>query len=224
MNRSFAAVALAALAVASGCAGDTHDAARLDTKQFVADVAAFENQPSERTWQPLRIALVRFPPNAAVESTVVEALAGEPVSERVLDAAAVDLATADWPGAIKWVRQYNVTARTSTSPHARDATRTTARLAWLLLALRPSYAKDQVDLTHADLRDAAPFVGQAMNLTNVDFSGTSLSGGTWRGANVGGALFSSASIAGVLRCANCSFGNVRYPGVVTLVGGQWAPH
>jgi uncharacterized protein YjbI with pentapeptide repeats len=170
----------------------------------------------------LRIALLTTPPNVAVESSLVEVLAEAPVSDRVLDAAAVDLATADWPGAMKWIRQYNVAARTEASARGRGAASVTARLAWLMLALRPSYAKDPVDLTHADLRDPAPFVGQAMNLTNVDFSGAVLSGGTWRGANVGGAQFSAVSIGGTLRCANCTFGNVRYPGVLMLAGGQWA--
>ena len=53
--------------------------------------------------------------------------------------------------------------------------------------------------------------------------GAALAGGTWRGTNVGGAQFASASIEGPLRCANCTFGSVRYPGVVTLAAGQWAP-
>lgn len=172
----------------------------------------------------MRGPLLQTPPNAAVVSTAVEALAATSVPERVLDAAAVDLATADWPGAIKFARQYNVAARTDGSAHGRRTVSATARLAWLLLALRPSYAKDSVDLTHADLRDGAGFVGQAMNLTNVDFSGASLAGATWRNANVGGANFASASITGMLRCADCTFGNVRYPGVLTLAGGQWSPH
>jgi hypothetical protein len=221
-RQSLTAIALAALIAAVGCGRTTRDAERFDTRQFVADVAAFQDRPSEQTWEPLRIALLTTPAKVAVESSLVEVLAEAPVSERVLDAAAVDLATADWPGAMKWVRQYNVAARTQTSARGRGAASATARLAWLLLALRPGYAKDPVDLTHADLRDTAPFVGQAMNLTNVDFSGAVLSGGTWRSANVGGAQFSSASVAGTLRCANCTFGNVRYPGVVRLAGGQWA--
>ncbi len=221
MRRSFTAIALAALIAAAGCGRTAGDTGHFDTRQFVSDVGAFQDRPSEQTWEPLRIALFETPLNAAVESSLVEVLAEASVSGRLLDAAAVDLATADWPGAMKWTRQYNVAARTEASARGRGAARATARLAWLLLALRPSYAKDPVDLTHADLRDTAPFVGQAMNLTNVDFSGAALSGGMWRGANVGGAQFSSASIAGVLRCANCTFGNVRYPGVLMLAGGQW---
>ena len=222
-RQSLTAIALAALSFGAGCGRTARDTERFDTRQFVADVAAFQDRPSEQTWEPLRIALLTTPPKVAVESTLVEVLAGAPVSERVLDAAAVDLATADWPGAMKWVRQYNVAARTPRAS-ARETRRrgATARLAWLLLALRPGYAKDPVDLTHADLRDTAPFVGQAMNLTNVDFSGAVLSGGTWRSANVRRAQFSAVSIGGTLRCANCTFGNVRYPGVLMLAGGQWA--
>lgn len=219
----FPAVALAVSIVVAGCGRPVRDGTPFDTKGFVGDLAAFQSQPSQRTWEPLRVALVTTPPNAAVESSVVQVLSEAAVSERLLDAAAVDLATVDWSGAIKWVRQYNVAARTDRSPRGRGVVRATARLGWLLLALRPNYAKDPVDLTHADVRDAAPFVGQAMNLTNVDFSGADLRGGTWRGTNVGGTQLSSASIDGSLRCANCTFGNVRYPGVVTLAGGQWAP-
>jgi len=223
LHRLPPAIALALSIAAAGCGRTAQENAHFDTTAFVGDLAAFQNRPSQRTWEPLRVALVKTPPSGAVESSVVEVLAETPVPDRLLDAAAVDLATVDWPGSIKWVRQYNVAARTDPSPRGRGAVRTTARLGWLLLALRPNYAKDAVDLTHADIRDAAPFVGQAMNLTNVDFSGAALRGGMWRGTNVGGTQFESASIDGPLRCANCTFGNVRYPGVVTLAGGQWAP-
>lgn len=221
--RSLSAIALALVPALAGCGRTAPNSPGFDTKQFVGDLAAFQAQPSQRTWEPLRVALVKSPPNGAVESSVVETLAETHVSDRLLDAAAVDLATVDWPGAVKWIRQYNVVARADPSPRGRAAVRATARLGWLLLALRPNYAKDPVDLTHADFRDSAPFVGQAMNLTNVDFSGAALAGGTWRGTNVGGAQFASASIEGPLRCANCTFGSVRYPGVVTLAAGQWAP-
>ena len=172
---------------------------------------------------PLRAALFDSPADPALESSVIDALARQPVPVRVLDAAAVDLATSDWAGTMKWVRAYNVMAQTNPAPAGRTTVAATAHLAWLLLALRAAYAKDAVDLTRTDLRDADAYIGQAMNFANVDFSESRLSGGQWHGSNVGGASFSNVLLNAPLQCSGCTFGSVKYPGTVALRNGQWVP-
>lgn len=222
-NGLLAIAALTAALLPAACSAPPRAADGFDPRQAVADVAAFQAQPSQRTWAPLRAALLQNPTQHALTASLVEALVEQPVPARVFDAAAVDLATSDWPATVKWIRQYNVVARTDPSAHGRSVVAASARLAWLLFALRANYARDAVDLTSADLRDPAPFVGQAMNLTNVDFSGGLLDGGTWRGSNLLGATFTGATVAGVLRCDDCSFGSSKYPGELRLAGNQWVP-
>lgn len=171
---------------------------------------------------PLRTALLENPNDGALASTIVEALSQQPIPAPVMNAAAVDLANADWLGTMRWIRLYNVAARLGARPVDRQVVLSTAQLAWLMLALRANYAKDATDLSRTDLRDDARFIGQAMNFANVDFSGASLSGGTWRGANIGGAQFEGVTVAGELRCVACSLGSERYPGTLKLVEGHWA--
>jgi hypothetical protein len=216
------ALAIVALTQLEGC-DSTHpayDQQGPDPRAVISNREAFEKQPNLETWEPLRAELLKTPTGQVVESSV-QALTEQAVPERLLNAGAVDLAAADWPGTMKWVREYNVASTTDPSARGRQMVSGTAHLAWLMLALRANYVRDAVDLSHTDLRDDARFIGQAMNLANVDFSASRLSGGTWRNANVGGALFAGATIAGELRCISCSFGSLRYPGTLTLINGQW---
>ncbi|MBV8373254.1 MAG: pentapeptide repeat-containing protein, partial [Candidatus Eremiobacteraeota bacterium] len=211
-------VASVALALLPACAAHSQDDQRSpDPHVVISTMQAFEKQPGMDTWAPIRSEL-RAPSDQVIESSV-EALTEQDIPSRILDAAAVDLAAADWTGAMRWVRQYNVAAGTDPSATGRGTVNRTARLAWLLLALRASYVRDAVDLSRTDLRDDAAFIGQAMNLSNVDFTGSRLTGGTWRNANLGGALFVGAVTAGALHCASCGFGSLRYPGTLTLVNG-----
>jgi hypothetical protein len=212
------------LSLLEGCGAtrQSYDQQGLDPKAVISNMEAFEKQPTLETWGPLRAEILKTPTDQVIESSV-EALTEQPVAARLLNAAAVDFAAADWSGTMKWVRDYNVASGTDPAARGRQMVTGTARLAWLMLALRASYVRDAVDLSHMDLRDEAGFIGQAMNLANVDFSASRLSGGTWRNANVGGALFSGATITGNLRCTSCSFGSLRYPGSLTLINGQWVP-
>jgi hypothetical protein len=221
-NRSLGALALVAL-ISSGCGANRQpaDPRGYDVQQAVGAFDAFQKHPTEQTWGPVRAIVLKSHAGPALVSSAVEALSAQPVPTRVLDAAAVDLATNDWPATMKWIRQYNVVARTDRSLRGRQVVAATARLAWLMLALRANYARDAVDLTHTDLRDSAEFVGQAMNLENVDFSGSTLRGGTWRSANVLGALFSGVAVDGALHCDACSFGATKYPGALKLVNDRW---
>lgn len=220
------AIAIVTFVQLTGCAQlrQSDDQPQLNARTLISDIDAFEKQPTAATWEPIRVALLNTPSNAAVESTVVESLAQRPVPQRILNAAAVDLATVDWTGAMKWIRQYNVAAGTDPSARGRQMAGATARLAWLMLALRANYAKDSVDLSYTDLRCDAPFVGQEMNLANVDFSGSRLLGGTWRRTNVGGAAFAGVTLAGDLHCVACSFGGLRHSGSFALVNGRWVVH
>jgi hypothetical protein len=190
-----------------------------DSRAVVSNMERFEKEPSLETWSPIRAEL-KTPSEQVVESSV-EALVDQQLPRRLLNAAAVDLAAADWPGTMRWLRQYNVAAGTDPSANGRQTVRQTASLIWLMLALRASYVKEAVDLTHTDLRDDSAFIGQSMNLANIDFSAGRLSGGTWRNASVGGALFSDATTAGALQCLSCSFGGLRHSGTLTLINGQW---
>lgn len=223
MRRFLGAIALATLIASAGCASSrlSGDPADFDARQIAADLDAFQNRPTDATWEPLRAAILKSPGQAALESTAVDALIEQPVPTRVLDAAVVDLATTDWPGTMKWIRQYNVAAKTDASPRGRRVANASGRLAWLMLAVRANYAKDAVDATRMDLRDDAPFVGQAMNLANVDFSDSAMSGGTWHDTNLVGASFAGVSVEGALRCIACRFGEARYPGPLRLANGQW---
>jgi hypothetical protein len=188
-----------------------------------SSIAAFQRNPTVATWEPLHEDVLKGPLTSNDESRIVEVLGSTPIPRRILAAAAVDLASVDWVGSMRWVHQLNVASRTDPSPQGRAMVRNTARLAWLLLTLRASYVNDFVDLAHADLRIDSGAIGQAMNLANVDFSGSELSGGTWHNANVGNAVFNGASVDGVLRCANCTFGSLQYSGSVTLTDGKWVP-
>jgi hypothetical protein len=207
-----------------GCAArPQNDQQTVDPHVVIANMEAFEKNPSMETWGPIRAELLKTPADQVIESSV-QALTEQPVPSRLLNAAAVDLGASDWAATMKWVRQYNVAASTDPSARGRQMVSGTARLAWLMLALRANYVKDAADLSRTDLRDDAAFIGQSMNLANIDFSSSRLNGGTWHNANVGGALYAGATVTGVLRCTACTFGSLRYPGTLTLISGQWVSH
>lgn len=210
--------------VSAGCSSIAQSAQNpnFDAQRVLTDIAAFQAKPSERRWMPLRATLLENPNDGALGSSIVEALSQQPVPAPVMNAAAVDLANADWSGTMRWIRLYNVAARIGARPIDRQIIVSTAQLAWLMLALRANYAKDATDLSRTDLRDDARFIGQAMNFANVDFSGATLTGGTWRGANIGGARFDGVMVAGDLRCVACSLGGEHIPGTLKLVEGRWA--
>ena len=220
------ALAVAAFALLAACGGVSKrpsDRAPAQSASLAPAIAAFEKNPNAATWENLHAELLKAPIAPAAESRIVGVLAMRTLPRNVLDAAAVDLATLDWGGTVELTRKLNVVARSDPSPQGKAMVGNTSRLAWLMLALRANYAIEPVDLSHTDLRTGAPSVGQSMNLANADFSGSELLGTTWRSSNVTNAIFDGTDVAGVLRCANCTFGTLQYPGTVTLTGGKWVP-
>lgn len=225
------AAGLVAATVLTACGGvsqrpDREPAAR--ASQLRAELAfvlpAFERSPNAGSWLALHAALMQGPISPETESRIVRTLASESVSRNVVDAAAVDLASLDWGGTMQWVQKTNLAARDDASSRGASAVRNSSELAWLMLALRPAYAGDPVDLTRADLRFGAPPSRLSLNLANVDFSHGVLPGVTWYGANLTDARFDGTSVAGVLRCANCRFGTLELRGTAVLADGTWLSH
>lgn len=217
--------ALLAALVTASCGGVSQRPQRTPPPSGVAapatpDVALFARRPDAQNWQTLHAQLLRGPISPAVESRLVAALVHQPVASNVFAAAAVDLATMDWGGAMQWVQKENVVARASGTPGAAAVRRSSA-LAWLLLSLRPAYADDAVDLTHADLRAGPPPAGLPLNLRGVDFSGSRLAAMTWHGADLTDAVFDGTSAAGPLLCAGCRFGTLHFRGTAVFAGGTW---
>ncbi|MEO6836018.1 MAG: pentapeptide repeat-containing protein [Candidatus Tumulicola sp.] len=222
---AFAAGILAVtLATLAACGGVSKRPDRGHESAFVPPhVAAFERNPNAANFESLHADLLMGPISSETDSRIVAVLASKDVPRNVLDAIAVDLATLDWGGTMEWAQKLNVVARSDSSPQGARMVRNTSRLAWLMLTLRANYAVDLVDLSHADLKTGAPSVGQAMNLANVDFSGSELAGTTWHNSNLTNAIFGGTVVAGALRCTNCTFGTMQYPGTVTLTDGKWVP-
>jgi uncharacterized protein YjbI with pentapeptide repeats len=96
-----------------------------------------------------------------------------------------------------------------------------AVLGWLMLALRSSNDTNGVEMTHMDLRSGEPFVGQAANFDNVDFSQSILSGGNWRYVNLTDARFDGTLTTGTLSCTNCIWGRQQFYGKMVLQKGIW---
>lgn len=224
--RTLAAGLIAAAALAA-CGGvsqrpDRTSAARPQAPVALAGaLSAFERSPDARSWIALHGVLMQGPIAPETESRIVRTLAAQAAPRNVVDAAAVDLATLDWGGTLEWVRKTNLAARDDASPRGASAVRNSSVLAWLMLALRPAYATDPVDLVRADLRFGAPPPKLSLNLAQVDFSHSLLPGGTWYGANLTGARFDEASVAGVLRCVGCTFGTLKFRGAAVLSDGTW---
>ena len=184
-------------------------------------ISAFEKSPNVPNWKILHDAMSSGPLDARDERRIVDVLVDKAVPERIVDATVVDLATIDWAGAMRRVHGRNVAARNDRSPGGTIVASNTARLAWLMLAVRANYADDFVDLSGADLRSGLPLAGQSTNLTNVNFSASELNGATWRDSKLTKARFSHTKVAGVLRCSDCTFAKGRHRGSATLVDGAW---
>jgi uncharacterized protein YjbI with pentapeptide repeats len=99
----------------------------------------------------------------------------------------------------------------------------TAQLAWLLLALRAGYLDNRTDLSQMDLRDSSNFVGQSMNLTDVNFSGSRLTGTVWRNTNLTHATFNGVAVDGELMCDACVWDYGGAPSSKTFSHGRWIP-
>jgi hypothetical protein len=184
-------------------------------------VSAFQKNPNVPNWKILHGSMSSGTLDARDERRIVDVLVDKAVPDRVFDATVVDLATIDWIGTVRWVHERNVSARNDRSPGQKSVASSTARLVWLMLAVRANYADDFVDLSGANLRSRMPQVGQSANLINVDFSGTALNGATWRKSKLAKARFSRASVAGVLLCNDCTFARGLHRGSATLVDGTW---
>ncbi|HEY1655342.1 MAG TPA: hypothetical protein VGF86_09535 [Candidatus Tumulicola sp.] len=227
-RRRYARSAVSALAVAwslgalAGCGGVSQRPGRAPAvaASTAPAIAAFERDPNAANWEALHASLLKGAIAPEIESRLIEALANRQVPRNVFAAAAVDLATLDWGGAIQWVQKVNVAARGGRNP---TAVANSSALAWMLLALRPTYANDPVDLTHADLRSGSPPDGLPLNLARVDFSRSELSAMTWSNSVLTDALFLGTSVDGVLKCTNCTFGTLQYGGTVVLSDGKWRP-
>jgi hypothetical protein len=223
MNRlllAFAATLLLAL-TACGQAKSTLSAttpAPTEVPQMVDDVDAFRNNPTSATWEKIHDDMTSGPISQSTESRVVDALIEKDIEPRIVRATAIDLATNDWAGTMKWLRSYNIAARTDKS-QGPTTIRRTADLAWMMFSLRSSFSADFVDMSGMDLRSSLPIVGQSINLNNVDFSGGRLSGGTWTRSVLSNAKFDSLQVDGPLFCRECAWSSLHAS--ATLVGDKW---
>jgi hypothetical protein len=187
----------------------------------ISSIEAFGNTPTVDTWEELHDEIVvagAITPDD--ESRIVRILASKDVPANVRTAMAIDLATYDWDGTLHWVRLMNIGAKSDPSDGPAAIART-ADLAWLMLSLRAGVSNEAVDLSGMNLRSRSAIVGQAMNLDNVDFSGTNLPDGVWRRAVLTDSKWGGA-VAGDLRCDGCSWGTIS--GNAVLLGGRWVTH
>lgn len=185
---------------------------------MASNVTVFEKNPNVDTWDPVHQDLQKgVTPKS--ESRIIEILATKDVDPRIVNAAAVDLTSADFVGAMRAVHALNVTAQIDPPPNAATIVRKTSWLAWIFLALRSVYDRSGIDVTHMDLRTGGTFVGQNMNLRNVDFSGATLNGGVWRGNDLTDANFGSARVMAPFTCVNCTWGPVN--ATLKFSDGRW---
>jgi hypothetical protein len=189
--------------------------------ETLADLSAFENHPDAATWTKVHddIMLSRF--DTIVESRIIGVVVRSELPRRVLNAILVDLSDKDSRGTFAWLHAANVVAQSDPSPESAATIARTAEIIWLMLELRVPYDQAAVDLTHTDLRSTARFVGQAMNLQNINFTGSLLPGGTWRKSNLGQSLFTDVSTAGRLTCESCSWGSLTFKGTAVFADGAW---
>jgi hypothetical protein len=184
-------------------------------------VRAFALHPSIAAWDSIhrhmRLGALDQRSQAAIVDGVTQ---GRDVPPRLVDAVAVDLATYAWSGSMETIRRENLMARRKGST---DVLSRSAHLAWLLLALRAGYVDERVDLSGMDLRDTSRFVGQSMNLSNTDFSGSHLSGATWHNSNLTRATFGPVAIDGSLVCDSCIWRRGGNPLRKTFARGRWDP-
>lgn len=183
----------------------------------VADLAAFDKNPTQATWLPVHADIVTQQPNT-YEAAVIRTLSGGRVPANIVDDAVVDMGAIDWVGTIKWLRDINIAAGVNADP---SRARSTAKLTWMMFALRSSWATDFVDLTRMDLRAPSPYLAPQVNLNNVDFAQAHLSGSTWVGASLLNTSLGDAVIDGPLYCTGCSWGSSVVPSVLRYDYGKW---
>jgi hypothetical protein len=181
-------------------------------------VDRFERAPSIATWEAVHrhMRLGALDPRSQV--AIVRGLSHRDVPPRLVDAAAVDMATYAWSGSLATIREQNLSAQ---SMAAADDVASSARLAWLLMALRAGYIFEGVDLSKMDLRDPASFVGQSMNLRGVNFDDSYLPGGVWRNSDLTGTSFERTRTDGTLVCDPCVWRGGEAPQRKTLLHGRW---
>jgi hypothetical protein len=206
----------------SGCARYSERIATTTPKATLAPfVRVFAQRPSIATWEPVHRHMRLGALDVRSQTAIVDGLTrGRDIPPRLVDAAVVDLATYAWGGSIETVRRENLRARREAAP---DVISRTAHLAWLLLVLRAAYLDDRVNLSEMDLRDPSRFVGQSMNLTDVNFTRSRLTGGLWRDTNLTNATFNGAAVDGRLACDNCVWNYGGSPLRKTFAHGRWVP-
>jgi hypothetical protein len=184
-------------------------------------VDRFEREPSIATWEAIHRHMRLGALDPRSQTAIVRGLARRDVPPRLVDAAAVDMATYAWSGSLSTVRDQNISARSS---GASGDVSSSAHLAWLLMALRAAYVFEGVDLSKMDLRDRRRFVGQSMNLRGVKFDDSYLSGGVWRNSDLTGASFERTRTDGTLICDPCVWRGGEEPRRKTFVRGRWIPN
>jgi hypothetical protein len=187
----------------------------------LADLAAFERSPSERTLDAMEGDIIGEQSQLPIVERLAAILAYNDLPDRLENGLIVDLAKYDPVNTVRWLHQLNVVARLSPSKDGPAIVRRTAKACWLMLGLRPNYGTAGIDLTRMDLRTDSAFVGQQMNLSYVDFRDAVLSPGTWRGSNLSNSAFDNVQLAGELRCVDCIFGGRLVGGTALFQGGHW---
>lgn len=186
---------------------------------MTADVVTFGQKPNVDTWAAVHGDILKGQLTPDAGSALVNILAKKPLSNALMNAAAADLAQSDFLTTFVDLRELNVTSRHEASTEAATALQKSSQIAWLMLSLRSPDDKSGINVTNMDLRFGGDFVGQGMNLVNIDFSGAALAGGTWRGSDLTGATFDAVTTTSPLLCRDCVSGNVR--ATLQLSEGRW---
>jgi len=185
------------------------------------DVSTFERYPSYENLVALEGDIGDSAAQVSVVDRLVAVIANRDLPPNLENALVANLAQYDATDTIRWLHQLNVVARLNPTPEGPAIVKRTAKACWLVLALRPNYGEAGIDLTRMDLRTDAAFVGQAMNLTHIDFRGSVLSPGTWRASNVSDSAFEGTSTDGPLTCVRCTFRGHLVEGTARLQDGRW---
>jgi uncharacterized protein YjbI with pentapeptide repeats len=215
-----AGTALACAAILAACNRTVKPGASPAPASMAADVQAFVTRPNDATFEAVHADILKGRLTGVDEMRIVDRVAAGSVPARIRNAVMADIASVDFLGEMGLLRQINTTSRAALDPSSLALVRRSARLCWLLLELRPFEDSSQISLEHMDLRASEPFVGQAMNLKNVNFSGAILPGGTWTRSDLTGAIFRDATADGTLTCENCTWGeSVR--ATLRFANGEW---
>jgi uncharacterized protein YjbI with pentapeptide repeats len=184
-----------------------------------SDVEAFSANPNVDTWSAVHADILKDLLTPEADSLLVNALASKSLPEPIFDAAVADLSQADFLTTFVLLRELNIMSRNAIDTRDASVVSRTSKISWMLLSLRPSDDKSSINATNMDLLFGGDFVGQGMNLMNVDFSGAKLPGGVWRGSDLTGATFDAATTDSQLVCRDCTWGNVS--ATLHLVDGRW---